>query len=343
MIRRTHIIYFLLSALTLLLSCTRERQVQTSFYYWKTAFSLTSIEEDALRHLHVNRLFVRIMDVDWSTERSEPVPVSPVVFKQAIPDSIALVPVVFIVNNALTFLDKPAIQTLAARIVSYTSAKAAQAGKKKLSEIQIDCDWTKSTKANYFALLEEIKKKKPAWKLSVTLRLHQFKNRSTGIPPADATVLMLYNMGNLRKSGNQNSILELNEMKKYLSDESGAYPLPTDVALPLFSWTVAFRNNEYLGIARVSAADLNKGSTFRKRPGTRLYEVLEDLPQAGLRKKDLLRNESVPADTVSAAAQLIKKHLTSHDSLRVLYYHLDQQLLKTFPDEKLEEISHLFN
>jgi len=195
-----------------------------------------------------------------------PVPVSPILFKDKLPGAVQIVPVVFIVNNILKTLTRPQLKGLAGNILRFVNGKVVQAGKTSINELQIDCDWTATTRDNYFYLLNQLKLNPQLnhKTLSATLRLHQLKNQvGSGIPPVDRVMLMCYNMGNLRKYGSQNSILELSELKKYLGNNISAYPLPADIGLPLFKWAVAFRNKEYAGISkRIKIVDLNNKNQF---------------------------------------------------------------------------------
>ena len=68
--------------------------------------------------------------------------------------------------------------------------------KNKIScqEIQIDCDWTKSTKDKYFYLLKKIKELSKK-EISCTLRLYPYKYPEImGVPPVDKAMLMCYNL-----------------------------------------------------------------------------------------------------------------------------------------------------
>jgi hypothetical protein len=201
--------------------------------------------------LHCNKLYVRIMDVDAGD--NGPIPVSPITFKDKIPEDVEMVPVVFIVNQVLKNQTNQQLNDLASKIAYFVNGKVSQSGKTYFEELQIDCDWTQTTRDQYFYLLERIKANKHLKnkKLSATLRLHQLKNQQrNGIPPVDRVMLMCYNMGNLRKYGTQNSILEQSELEKYMNNNLSVYPIPVDIGLPIFSWAVVFRQKQYLGIAK---------------------------------------------------------------------------------------------
>jgi hypothetical protein len=333
------LLFFLLSA------CRRDKQIGTSFYYWKTIYSANPAELKYSQNLHANKLYVRIMDVNMDEIGTTPVPISPVTFKNKLPDTISIVPVVFIVNDILKSATKPALDELAKKILFFVKGKVEQSGKAGYRELQIDCDWTLTTRDNYFYLLQRLRKQTRAKNktLSVTLRLHQLKNQKrNGIPPTDRVMLMCYNMGNLRKCGSQNSILDVAEMKKYINSNIADYHLPVDIALPLFSWAVAFRDKQYIGISkRVSYRDLNNAAQFIKQTGN-IYRAKTDLPQYGFKINDEVRWEN----TSLSALQDVAKYLSGvikTDTINVAYFHLDEATIQAFKYEDLEKVSHLLN
>lgn len=332
---------FLLLLILFLAACKPGRKVSTSFYYWKTVYRQSPAENAYLQHLQTHRLYVRIMDVDMDESGVNPVPVSPVTFAGKLPDTIAIVPVVFIVNNVLRNMDKPALAGMAVKIVRFVDGKVQQAGKTNYSELQMDCDWTTETRDNYFYLLNCLRPLLKHKILSATLRLHQVKNqRTSGIPPVNRVMLMCYNMGNLRKYGNQNSIIELSELKKYLGDNLSTYPLAMDVGLPLFSWAVAFRDKAYIGIAkRINFAILNNRLKFRPR-GNNLYTAQTDLPGYGLKKDDIVRWENAPAPDLDDVAAYLSRYLKP-DTLNLIWFHLDEPVLKNYSYDELEKVSYL--
>jgi len=328
--------------ITALASCHRQRVVNTSFYYWKTVYESNPAEGRYFNAMHCKKLYLRIMDVD--DNGNGPVPVSPVTFKAPVPDSVALVPVVFVVNKVLLNQTQQQLRALAGKIVYYVTGKVTQAGQPAFNELQMDCDWTRTTRANYFYLLQCIKAN-PRFKgkqLSTTLRLHQLKNQKTsGVPPVNRVMLMCYNMGNLRRYGHQNSILAQSELEKYVDDKLGRYAMPVDIGLPLFSWAVVFRQKQYAGIAkRLHAQNFTDPETF-KTGGNHFYLLQKNLPEYGLMRGDEIRWESLSAAELQNAASYIQKFIQS-DTVNLIYFHLDEPTLKHYNYETLEKTAALF-
>jgi hypothetical protein len=284
------------------------------------------------------------MDVDMDESGVTPVPVSPITFQTKLPHTVDIVPVVFIVNNILKTTTRPQLDALARNIVRFVNGKVQQAGKTAYNELQIDCDWTASTRENYFYLLGQLRQQKELKTklISATLRLHQIKNqKGSGIPPVNRVMLMCYNMGNLRKYGQQNSILDLGELKKYLGENVKAYPIPVDVGLPLFSWAVAFRDQQYIGIAKkVNLADLNDTTRFAARRNN-FYTAKTNLPAYGLKANDEIRWEDISVKNMQATAAYLSP-LIKTDTLNIIYFHLDEAIINTYTYENLEKTDHLF-
>jgi hypothetical protein len=281
------------------------------------------------------------MDVDGGDNGA--IPVSPVTFKAKLPDSVQLIPVVFIVNDVLKNQTTAQLDDLAGKIIHFVNGRIKPSGK-TYSELQIDCDWTRATRYNYFYLLMRVSQNAALKNksLSATLRLHQLKNQeSSGIPPVNRVMLMCYNMGNLRKYGSQNSILEQSELEKYLGSNLDDYPMPVDVGLPLFSWAVVFRQKQYAGIAKRLYSENFANRKIFKTNGGNSYTLLTNLPQFGLKRGDEIRQEQLSAKQLKAAARYIQKYISA-DTVNVIYFHLDEATLKHYSYEDLEKSTAVF-
>lgn len=331
-----------------LLSCNepgKPREVERSFYYWKSVLNLGSYEKQKLDSLHVRTIYLKFFDVAWNEAEQAPMPVAKLSVNEASIASLRLpgsnnfayniIPVIFITNECIQKLDTSQIDALGDNISDLTFKLIDRNSFHDIPEIQFDCDWSQSTKEKYFKLIGRFRKRFAHTPLSATIRLHQVKFVSkTGVPPVDRGLLMCYNMGNLRDPATKNSILESAELKKYTGNMS-AYPLPLDMAFPLFSWKVLYRKNTYAGLVQdLPDQLLNNG--IAKQTGDR-FEVLKDTLIAGyaFKKGDLLRDEqSDPGEILKTAAE-IRKQL-KNTSLRVSLYHLDSVILSKYPTHVLE-------
>ncbi len=315
-----------------------DRQIERSFYYWKSVLTLTKSEEQRLDSLNVKTIYLKFFDVDWDEENKLPVPVAKLqTTNYKLPETIQVIPTVFITNECIQKIDSSQTKPLAEKIMQLLRNQIKETNFDSIPEIQIDCDWTASTREKYFSILAEIKRLKPHAKLSCTIRLHQIKFLvKTGVPPVDRGLLMCYNMGNLKNPATNNSILETKELKKYIGNLS-SYPLPLDVALPLFDWKVLYRNNTYTGLIQ-NLPDKGFTDAFAKRNGNR-YELLKDTLLEGfdLHKGDIIRNEQCDVKEILSAAAEVSR-LLKNTRLRVSLYHLDSVILNKYTTHELESI-----
>jgi hypothetical protein len=315
-----------------------ERQIERSFYYWKSTLNLTNFEKQKLDSLKVKTIYLKFFDVDWDEVGKKPLPIAKLqAAKDELQRGITIIPVVFIANECIQKIDSSQVKKLAENIYSLILEIKQTNGFDAIPEIQIDCDWTAATKDKYFQLLNNIKVKIKNSKLSATIRLHQIKFFSkTGIPPVDRGLLMCYNMGNLKNPATKNSILETEELKKYIGNLSN-YPLSLDVALPLFDWKVLYRSNIYTGLIQ-HLPETVFTSSFSAKTGNR-YQILKDTLLQGydLRRGDIIRDEQSAIKEVIAAGNEISKQL-KNTQLRVSLYHLDSVLLSKYATHDLESI-----
>ena len=232
----------LMASLLAQMSCRHEAPQPTvrSAYYWSTTWESDSAQADFLRRNDIKRIYLRYFDVvvDGS---GKVMPNATVRFASAMPDSVEIVPTVFIVNNCLG-RDVEKLDSLILRRVLQISETHDVVGVK---EIQIDCDWSGSTRDTYFAMLSRLSAAahKKGLKVSATIRLHQLADK---VPPVDRGVLMMYNTGDL-KDPKSNPILDMKDASPYLQHLE-KYSLELATAYPVFAWRVLYRNNHLVGI-----------------------------------------------------------------------------------------------
>lgn len=343
------------AVLIFLFSCNKKKEnrlVERSFYYWRSVLKLTQFEKQQLDSLKVRMIYIKFFDVDWNEESRSPAPVAKLQTTNLptgqagykFPETIQVIPTVFITNECIQKIDSSQVAELANRIFTLIQDISNSNGFNSIKEIQIDCDWTQATKEKYFLLLNNLKRilsvaegKTPNAKLSSTIRLHQIKFLAkTGVPPVDRGLLMCYNMGNLKNPATNNSILETEELKKYIGNLSN-YPLPLDVAFPLFDWKVLYRNNTYTGLLQ-NLPGKTFTDAFTRKNGNR-YEILKDTLLNGydLRKGDIIRNEQSDVNEILSAAAEVNR-LLKNTRLRVSLYHLDSVILNKYTTHELESI-----
>lgn len=325
-----------------LFSCSskNKHQVSTGFYYWKTSFKLQEKEEKILADLHAQSIYIRLFDI--GIENGKAVPLG-ILNNETLDTNqpLRFVPVVFIKQNSFYQLTTESTEDLAIKTASLMQ-QLCQKLNINPDEIQIDCDWTKSTKELYFHFLKILQKQDflKDKTLSCTIKMHQVKYlTSTGVPPVNRGLLMVYNMGNLSKYGGQNSIFELKESKDYLKNMQ-QYPLPLDIALPLYHWTIWFENQKFKGILyNVSKTDFEE-KDLKKIEGD-LYELRNDveIPGYQFKKGAALRFENPDKKELKIIASYISKRLNNPNP-QLLLFHLDSFALK---DYSIKEMQKLIN
>ena len=314
----------LVFALWLSACAKKQTTPKVGFYYWKTQFNLGQPEITALDSLHAQSLYVRIFDVDWDFNRHQAIPKGAQTNHPVFPQAIQPVPTIYITNRTLTHTKS--IDSLAQKIIDYTQ-DILKKWPTPPTKLQLDNDWTPSTKAKYFQLIRYIKSKANFETLSTTIRLHQYKYpKQTGIPPADEGILMCYNTGDITDWNTQNSIATPKDVQKYIQ-HAKAYPLDLGVALPIFSWTVIFRDSSFFKIVTDDNLSWQQDTIHYRRLSPTRFVVQAGTFLKGhyLYKGDLLRYESVKqADLLSMAQSLSEKQAFSE----ILFYHLDSANLK---------------
>lgn len=332
------------TVLVLLLSLAACRQPEhttpaISFYYWKTTFRLSNAERATLQKHHVSTLYVRYCDI--AVRQGQPVPVSPIVFQEAPPDSVAIVPVVYIKNEVMLHPNLD-VAALAQKLLRYID-QINTGDSIQTHELQIDCDWTLTSRDTYFRFLDQLKQQSTK-RLSATIRLHQVKYyATTGLPPVDRGVLMYYNMGRIG-AGPARSVYDRPTAEAYLNTIS-AYPRPLDVALPIFSWGIHLRDNKVIGLLqKTDKATFATDPHFEQKTPP-FFEVKENVLKLGkyFKQGDRVKVEAITADDLHEMADDLAGEL-AHPPTEIIFYDLDTFNLNHYNHEKdlLEDVSRTF-
>jgi len=332
------IIYLLL--FLIILSCNnRQKQVHAAFYYWKTNFESSKQERQLLQATNCGYLYVRFFDIDLDMASGRPVPVGILKAEQLHSSGQKIIPVVYLTQRCLSKFTASEVPLMAQQTAGLIRALC----KKYVinpGEIQLDCDWTKNTKTLYFGFLKELRRQPFLLhkELSCTIRMHQVKYVSqSGVPPADRGMLMCYNMGNMKKYGGHNSILEVSEAEAYMNNMEH-YPLKLDIALPLFHWAVLFGRRRFKGIAyNISREDFN--DNMLKQITGNLYRIGKDTGIKGyvFREGEEIRFEQPLQDDLEYIARYAGKHINNSD-FRAAFFHLDSTAVTGFPAIELNRI-----
>lgn len=339
-------LYFIL--LISFFSCSDSSHYATpeiAFYHWKNKINITTLETDYLQNLAVKKLYLRFFDVDWDTKHQEPIPLSIITIPRSQNLPSIVIPTVFITNHTFLKIKKTEIENFTEKVLSKINAIHKELPGVKISEVQIDCDWSGKSRENYFYFLDILKKKlkKEKKKLSVTIRLHQLKYpEKTGIPPADRGALMCYNVGDLQKWDTQNSILDKKITSTYLKTNMD-YALPLDIALPVFRWGVLFRDGEMIKLLNQLDASNLSDQNFYTQTSKNRYTIRESTYLNGhyVYPGDQIRLESGSSSTLKIVSEQLKSALPSQKR-NLIFYHLDSLTVVNYPVSEIKEIQRIF-
>lgn len=344
-----------ISCVVFFISCQKnkvETAVQPAFYHWQTNLQLTDSERLLIDSLGVKKLYVKFFDVDWDAATQQPVPLAEVDIDTTNLAGLEIVPTVFITNRTFQHLENP--KFLSERILEKID-EIGQSKNLSFREIQMDCDWTESTREPYFQFLTSLRpgptdheSRVTSHELSATIRLHQFKYPDrTGVPPVDRGMLMVYNMGEVDEWETENSILHLGILDQYLPNHQSPitnYPLPLDLALPLFRWGVVFRDGELNYLVNDLGEEHLQDTLRFENLGPRRYEVRKSTYLQGyfLYQGDRIRLEGVSPELLEGAATAMRpdkfsKPVRSDGAFTVAFYHLDTSTLRVFHKKTLEK------
>ena len=330
----------LLFALSSCASSPTSTKVATpGFYHWKSQLQLSPSEQNALTQLAIQKLYIKFFDI--STSPRAPFTFTPKtkIDWTSIPPQCTITPVVYLTIDCLRQLPEESLPQLAQQLLQ--SIKTLLEGR-PLQHLQIDCDWTTKTREPYFQLLRLLQAQEPNLQLSTTIRLHQIKYRqAAGIPPVSKGLLMPYNLSDPTAYRAQNSIFDSKEAAKYLQNQS-LYPLPLDIALPLFSWGIWFRDRQFRGFVRgLDGAEI-AGASYLEPIKPPFFQVIKDtvIQQQYIRMGDEIKLEAVGVEALREALAF-SLPILPNDSFDLLFFHLDEQVLKTYPYEQLQALCNL--
>jgi hypothetical protein len=336
---------YYLSCITVLLlfsACRKPGNNTIAFYYWKTGFKLNQNQTTLLKQTG-NNTYIRFFDVTWNETRHTSYPNAVVQFNQPV-TGINITPVIYITNKTFQNIADTAINTLAAHCNKLGNDIATQ-NHISYQKIQIDCDWSLTTRGKYFGFLKAFKKLNQK-QLQVTIRLHQVKYKGrTGIPPADGGVLMFYNMGTLNADPEQpNSIYNPDDADKYVG-YINTYPLKLDIALPLFSWAIHVRDGRTIQVyGKIGRGQLRDLSNFETTANVNNYRARRSFFLEGIyiKQNDIFKLEETDINTLNTAARQLNKNLPHQQNKTIIYYELANIDPSKFNAQALKQVSAHF-
>lgn len=328
------IVLFLLSSVSCV-SASHDHNI--SFYHWKSNYQMDNDVRNYTRGLNCQKIYLHLFDVVKEGEISRPINIFQKTDSLKNDSSIHFVPVIFITNEVFSNTDTAKINRLTQRLKYFTNnmIRHSNINKNTIDEIQFDCDWTPSTKENYFTFLKCVKNLYPDVKISSTIRLHQIKDmKETGIPPVDKGYLMCYATSNANDGLDSNSILNIDLLKNY-TENLNDYPIDLDYALPLFSWGIV--SNKKSQIKLINGLIHNDLNIIKfKRISENRYKVLEDCFINGLyiNKGYTIEIEQISPTLLRNAIEYLDNKIQK--DYNIVYYHLSKGFLNRYTIDELK-------
>lgn len=323
--------------------CNPKSDAQTAFYYWKTTLQLNPHQAVLLKTAADNRLYLRLFDVTWDEQKNAVVPNAIVNIRQNI-KGLDICPVIYITNKAFEHTNPAQADDLAEKVNKLVTV-LSEKYHFNYQNIQIDCDWTVSTRSSYFTFLKAFKRYNQH-NLEATIRLHQIKYpERTGVPPADKGLLMFYNMGKVSADPEAaNSIYNAADAEKYLTGLP-KYTLPLDIALPVFSWSVHIRDGRVIQLyGKIGKQQLSDTAYFKQQDKKNIYRAVKSFYLEGIyfKEGDLLKLEDAGLKELHQAAKQVVKHLAPLKKRNIIYYELSTINLSSLNEKDFEEVSGHF-
>lgn len=293
-------------------------------YHWKTTFNLTSEELDFLKEHDINKLYVRMFDVGMEEQDQydidDVIPLGTTVFNSQIPDNCNVIPTVYITLKALKAYEGRETE-LADLIIERVYAMASWNELGDITEIQFDCDWTSTTRPMYECFCNHARKvlNDKGAILSGTIRLHQIEE---AYYPFDKGVVMIYNTGSLYDANATNSILDYDDVSKYLSVENRINkflaarkdncPL-MEIAYPTYGWGVVYDYDD----------------NFKR--------LISRQGENDVKWNEWVRWETSEIDEVIRVKELVDNTIGRASNGNIIY-HLDIDNLSKYSDDEIENI-----
>lgn len=314
-------------------------EAANAVYYWRTGLTLDQAELDFLARHDVRKVYLHLFDVVRKNGQLQPQGTIECI--DTFPAGTDVIPIVFMTPDVLR--DTTGISQLPQLIARRVSQIMSQNHLPAPHELQFDFDWTGRNQERYFNFLTRLKEaigEQGMTRLSATIRLHQL---SMPAPPVDYGALMVYNVGRLQDPDEECSILTTQAVKPYMRHLKD-YPLPLCTALPAYSWNLLFHDERFRCILR--GIDLQDTASFRRVDDTHYqslrYQIIPpntvtQYSDGRIYPNDVVRCESVSAQTLSEVKQLLRDRRPGI-TRQIILYHLDNQQLKTYKSDEIQEL-----
>lgn len=300
--------------------CKESASFEFSVYWWKHKTDISTEQEQFIADNKIKSIYLKLFDLKWDAyNKTIIIPKT----HSAIKTSVEVKAVIYIENDILKNYSADTIATIIHQQLDIAIEKDII---NNINDLQIDCDWTISTREAYFELLELISQQIP--NLSATIRLHQVKYAEvTGVPPIDKGVLMIYNLESPADTSVTNSIFNYDLAIQYLEGYIKKYPLHLDIALPAFSWGVHFHHGRIKQlISDFDSNQIDSSDMVQKENGYFRAKQAHFYNTYRISNRDEIRYEYPLVEDVKKMLKYLKQKLNQEET-EVVFFSLNDDFL----------------
>ncbi|MEE2954240.1 MAG: hypothetical protein VX347_03615, partial [Bacteroidota bacterium] len=139
---------FLIGCILFCFGCQPNTSFEYSTYWWKHSTQLSQQQKDFLIKNKIKKVYLKIFDLKWNEHNNTiSLPKVHTKFEQ---ENVKVYPVIYIENKLFLNFDLDTILKLITHNVDLVVENGII---ENTNNLQVDCDWTISTKEKYFNLL----------------------------------------------------------------------------------------------------------------------------------------------------------------------------------------------
>jgi len=323
---------YLFACILIMSSCQSETSFQFSTYWWKSSTKLNTQQKEFLNTNNINKIYLRIFDLKFDEKDSSIL--IPKVYSGF--NDINTIPVIYIENKIFSNFNTDTIYNLIQQNIKSAIDKKII---NSTNNLQIDCDWTLTTKEPYFQLLKALSKGIKG--LSATIRLHQIKYaQATGIPPVEKGIVMIYNLESPADVKIKNSIFSYDKAMQYLDGYLDKYPLKIAIALPAFSWGVHYHHGKIKAlISDFNPKGIDSLNMYQKKNGYYKSKKAHFYNTHRISNRDEIRYEYPLIFEVDKMMEFLKQNL-NQNTTEIILFSLNSEFLINNKSEYEEIISN---
>ena len=307
----------------LLSSCSSSvKETSVSIYWWKNNVEITDEMLQFNQTNNIQKVYCKVADFRYN--HLQKIIEIPLIHERLSIEKQDVIPVLYIENDVFKHFSEHHIFNKFQETIDKLKQRNIIS---ELTHIQIDCDWTISTKDRYFQFLNKIKSSIEV--VGVTLRLHQVKYyKTTGVPNVDYGVLMIYNLSSVADFEVQNSIYDYNLALSYLKGYLYNYPMEIKAALPAFSWAANFHHERLSNILNaITFEELLENKNLIQLTDNRFVSTKAHYINAiPISKHDVIRYEEPDVESLKQLLNFLKNEV-NQEKLEVIFFSLNAPFL----------------